>query len=290
MSFRTVVVKNRCKLEYSLNFLVYRAGEEIKKILIDEIEFVIIQNPAVCITCNLLSELAAKKVKVIFCDLKANPQFEITPYFNNYCTYKKIQQQIEFDLRTKNLLWQMIIKEKIKNEKRLMEVLNLKEYIKLEEYIKEVEEGDKTNREGHAAKVYFNSLFGLDFSRRDSSNKINVYLNYGYSIIVSAINREIKLLGYLTELGIHHKGETNSFNLTYDFFEPLRSYVDSFVIKGKVNDENYKHFFVNLLSSYVIYNGNKMFLDNAIHLYVQSLFNALCRKDLTEVKFIEYEL
>lgn len=290
MSFRTVVVKNRCKLEYSLNFLVYRAGEEIKKILIDEIEFVIIQNPAVCITCNLLSELAAKKVKVIFCDLKANPQFEITPYFNNYCTYKKIQQQIGFDLRTKNLLWQMIIKEKIKNEKRLMEVLNLKEYIKLEEYIKEVEEGDKTNREGHAAKVYFNSLFGLDFSRRDSSNRINAYLNYGYSIIVSAINREIKLLGYLTELGIHHKGETNSFNLTYDFFEPLRSYVDSFVIKGKVNDENYKHFFVNLLSSYVIYNENKMFLDNAIHLYVQSLFNALCRKDLTEVKFIEYEL
>lgn len=290
MSFRTVVVKNRCKLEYSLNFLVYRAGEEIKKILIDEIEFVIIQNPAVCITCNLLSELAAKKVKVIFCDLKANPQFEITPYFNNYCTYKKIQQQIGFDSRTKNLIWQMIIKEKIKNEQRLMEVLNKKEYIKLEEYIKEVEEGDKTNREGHAAKVYFNSLFGLDFSRRDSSNRINAYLNYGYSIIVSAINREIKLFGYLTELGIHHKGETNSFNLTYDFFEPLRSYVDSFVVKDKVNDENYKQFFVNLLSSYVIYNGNKMFLDNAIHLYVQSLFNALCRNDLTGIKFIEYEL
>lgn len=290
MSFRTVVVKNRCKLEYSLNFLVYRAGEEIKKILIDEIEFVIIQNPAVCITCNLLSELAAKKVKVIFCDLKANPQFEITPYFNNYCTYKKIQQQIGFDSRTKNLIWQMIIKEKIKNEQRLMEVLNKKEYIKLEEYIKEVEEGDKTNREGHAAKVYFNSLFGLDFSRRDGSNRINAYLNYGYSIIVSAINREIKLFGYLTELGIHHKGETNSFNLTYDFFEPLRSYVDSFVVKDKVNDENYKQFFVNLLSSYVIYNGNKMFLDNAIHLYVQSLFNALCRNDLTEIKFIEYEL
>ena len=32
MAFRTIVIKNRCKLEYSLNYLVCR-GEEEKKIL-----------------------------------------------------------------------------------------------------------------------------------------------------------------------------------------------------------------------------------------------------------------
>lgn len=34
----------------------------------------------------------------------------------------------------------------------------------LKQYIEEIELGDKTNREGHAAKVYFNALFGMDFS------------------------------------------------------------------------------------------------------------------------------
>ena len=88
MAFRTIVIKNRCKLEYSLNYLVCR-GEDEKKILLDEIEFLIIQNTGVAITCALLSALVEKKVKVIFCDGKSNPQAELTPYYNNYSTYKK---------------------------------------------------------------------------------------------------------------------------------------------------------------------------------------------------------
>lgn len=50
-------------------------------------------------------------------------------------------------------------------------------------YIEELEVGDVTNREGHAAKVYFNALFGKDFTRsRDCI--INAALNYGYSLIL----------------------------------------------------------------------------------------------------------
>ena len=164
-----------------------------------------------------MSELIEKKVKVIFCDTKSNPQFELTPYYSNYCSYKKIQNQINFEQKFKDLLWKRIIEEKIKNERRLLEKLGKREASKLIEYEKNVEIGDLTNREGHAAKVYFNSLFGNKFSREDGNNRIIKYLNYGYSIIVSLINREIKLFGYLTELGIHHKGETNPFNLTYVF-------------------------------------------------------------------------
>ena len=97
MAFRTIVVKNRCKLECSMNYLVCRTGEEVKKVLLDEIEFLIIQNTAISITCALMSELVEKKVKVIFCDTKSNPQFELTPYYSNYCSYKKIQNQINFE-------------------------------------------------------------------------------------------------------------------------------------------------------------------------------------------------
>lgn len=287
MAFRTVVIKNKCKLEYSLNYLICR-GEEDKRILIDEIEFLIIQNTSVAITCALLSALIDKKVKVIFCDTKNNPQAELVPYYNNFSTSKRITTQINFNNDFKGKLWAKIIYEKINNEAKLLKFLKNSNYIKLEKYLSEIEADDTTNREGHAAKVYFNSLFGNTFSRDDNSD-INKFLNYGYSIIVSSINREIKMLGYLTELGIHHKGETNSFNLSYDFFEPLRSLIDYFVITGKVDNENYKDFFIKILNHSVSYNGKSMLLNNAIHLYVQSLFTSLIDEDLNEVVFIKYE-
>lgn len=289
MAFRTVVIKSRCKLEYSLNYLVCR-GEDEKKILLDEIELIVIQNIQVSLTCSLLSALADKKIKVIFCDAKHNPQAELVPYYNNYCSYKKILQQFNFDNGIKNEIWSRIIYEKIYNQSCVLKRLKLEQNKKLETYLNEIEIGDATNREGHAAKVYFNSIWGNSFSRGDDTNTINKYLNYGYSIIVSMINREIKSFGYLTELGIHHIGETNPFNLSYDLIEPLRSYIDWFVIKGLVNDENYKSFFVKLLSNDVSFNDHIMHLDNAIHLYVQSIFNALNNKNANNITFIKYEL
>ena len=58
----------------------------------------------------------------------------------------------------------------------------LDEYKLLESYIDQVKLNDKTNREAHAAKVYFNALFGKNFSRNDNSS-LNACLNYGYAII-----------------------------------------------------------------------------------------------------------
>ena len=73
------------------------------------------------------------------------------------------------------------------------------------------------------------------------------------------------------------------------FFEPLRSLIDYFVITGKVDNENYKDFFIKILNHSVSYNGKSMLLNNAIHLYVQSLFTSLIGEDSNEVVFIKYE-
>lgn len=73
----------------------------------------------------------------------------------------------------------------------------------LQEYIREIQFGDATNREGHAAKVYFNALFGKEFSRTNDV-PINAALNYGYGIILSLANREIVSNGYITQIGLFH--------------------------------------------------------------------------------------
>ena len=44
MSWRTVVITSRCKLDYKMGFMVVRA-EEIKKVFLDEIAVLLIENP-----------------------------------------------------------------------------------------------------------------------------------------------------------------------------------------------------------------------------------------------------
>lgn len=288
MSFRTILVKSRCKLEYSLNYLIYR-GENELKICLDEISTIIIQSTQVSLTTALISELIEKKIKIIFCDSKSNPQCELVPYYSSYNTREKIVQQMSFSKDICDIVWRSIIIKKIFNQAENLKYKNLVDSCsKLEQYIDEVDIGDISNREGHAAKVYFNSLFGKSFSR-DKDIAINAFLNYGYSIILSSINREIKNLGYLTEIGIHHIGETNPFNLSCDFMEPLRPLVDYMVISGKVNLDNYKKELIDLLNINAIIDGKTMILDNAIKVYVQSLLTSLIKEDVDLIKYIEYE-
>ena len=119
---------------------------------------------------------------------------------------------------------------------------------------------------------------------------VNKYLNYGYSILLSCINREVKSFGYLTELGVHHIGNENPFNLSCDLIEPLRPYVDRMVLRNDINDDNFKKVFIEMLNNRVNFNGNNMYLENAIHLYVQSVFLALKDNNASKIVFVDYEL
>lgn len=46
MSWREVIVTTQCKLDYKMGYLVIR-GEDVKRIFLDEIAMLIIENPAV---------------------------------------------------------------------------------------------------------------------------------------------------------------------------------------------------------------------------------------------------
>lgn len=291
MAFRTVTVSNRCKLELRLGYLVCRKENDEIKVLLDEIKLLIIDSTLVNMSSALIVELMKRKIKVIYCDEKHNPYGELTPYENNYYTYRKIKEQMEIPQDAKNYLWKEIVKEKILNQARNLKYAELEEPFELLcSYANELQLGDSSNREGHAAKVYFNALFGKDFSRDNKENVFNKYLNYGYSIILSSINREVKALGYLTELGIHHIGESNPFNISCDLMEPLRPLIDSLIIKGEIDEDNYRTKLVGVLQILVNYNGTEMFLDNAIRLYVEDLFNYLNTGDIEKIRFIHYEL
>jgi CRISPR-associated endonuclease Cas1 subtype II len=271
-----------------MNYLVCR-GDTETRINVDEISTLIIQNVGVAITAALLSRLMEGKIKVIFCDPKSNPQGELVPYYGSCDSYAKISLQMKWGQESKDAVWALITRKKILGQAANLAFFKKGQEELLRGYADEVLPGDPANREGHAAKVYFAACFGSMFSR-DVDCPTNAYLNYGYSIVLSSVNRDIKDFGYLTELGIHHIGVTNPFNLSCDLMEPLRPIVDAKVLSGSLSENNFKESLAGMLNDKVSFAGSEMFLDNAIHDYVQSVLIALRDGDPSKMVFLSHEL
>lgn len=287
MSWRTVVVSTRCKLDTRMGYMVIR-GEETKRVFLDEIAVLLIENPAVSLTGCLLEALVEKKVRVIFCDARRSPMAELAPCHGSYDCSRKLRIQIGWTENAKGSVWSAVIAEKIRwQAEHLAERKKQKEALLLESYIPQVEFQDQTNREGHAAKVYFNALFGMEFSRRDG-HPTNAALNYGYSILLSAFSREISAAGYVTELGIHHDNVHNPFNLSSDLMEPFRVLVDREVAVLHPVEQLTKEIrlqLVNILNEQITIGGTQQTVLNGIRIYLRSVFDALEQGDPSLIRF-----
>jgi len=271
VSFRTVVVKNRAKIETRLGWLVIR-GEEEKLIHLSEIGTLIVESCSSLITTHALCELAKNKTNVIFCDERHLPYGQLAMLYGNHLTSGQVKRQAQWSGNYKASVWKEIICQKIFWQVRVLKRHSKDEAAALlQDYISEVEDGDRTNREGHAAKVYFNALFGHDFGRRDD-NQINSALNYGYAILLSSVAREIVSAGYITQLGIHHINEFNHYNLASDIMEAFRPLVDAYILS--ITDfNNFKSQVTAVLTSKAVIGGKEHFLDNAIRIYTRGALN-----------------
>lgn len=290
MSWRVVVISSRSKLELKMNYLVVR-GEDVIKVHLSEISVLIIETTGASITASLLCELIHRKIKVIFCDEKRNPSSELVPYYGSHDTSVKYKQQLHWSSSIKAQVWEEIVKEKINKQLEALPKSNETAIKLLKEYKASIQHRDKTNREAHAAKIYFSNLFGDSFTRAND-DATNAALNYGYSILLSAVNREIVSNGYLTQLGIFHDNMFNQFNLGSDLMEPFRPLVDKLVIEMNIKEFEHdeKMEIVNIMNKEVIINDRKQYLNNAIGIYCKSIFDALNDEDISLIRFYKDEL
>lgn len=274
MGFRTVSINSRCKLEMKLNYLVCK-GEETQRIFLDEISTLIIHSTAVVVTAALLSELVKRNIKVVFCNEKHNPVAELMPYHGSYNNALKLKQQLGWSKNIKQMVWTEIVAKKIINQAKHLRFLEkFEEADKMIDYAEQVELNDESNREGHAAKLYFATLFSKDWNR-DCGDFYSKALNYGYTVLLSTFNREIVKMGYLTQLGIWHENQFNDFNLSCDLIEPFRPIVDRIVYSLEKDDENFKSNILKMTEQQVYISGKLMYLENAIEMYIRSVFSAL---------------
>ncbi len=288
MSYRNVIITKRCKLDTKMGYLVIR-DENMKRIFLDEIDTLMLENPAVSLTGCLIEELTNRKIKLIFCDKSHSPIAETVACHGSHDSSLKIRMQSAWTDEIKGQAWQRIVSRKIHMQMEFLRELGCeRETVLLTGYEQTVLPHDSTNREGQAAKVYFDALFGMDFTRTEES-PVNASLNYGYTMLNSAFNREIVANGYLTQIGIFHDNMFNHFNLTSDIMEPFRILVDRMVYKMNPQqfDKEERHALWRLFSEAVSYKGNIQLVSAAIRLYTKNVLDCISNGKPDDIVFYE---
>ena len=286
MSWRVIVISHNAKLDYKMNYMMVRQ-ETITRIHLSEVGLLIIESTAVSLTASLLAELIKRKIKVIFCDEKRNPLSELVGYYGSHDSSAKIRSQVRWSSEIKSLIWTEIVSEKIRKQRDFLKDLGkVDETALLNQYLSEMQPGDSSNREGHAAKVYFNAVFGNQFSRTQDI-PFNAALNYGYSILLSAFNREIVADGYITQLGLFHDNMFNFFNLGSDLMEPFRVLIDRTVYNMKPDkfEHEEKMALIDVLNQEITIDGKKNFVNAAVKIYCHSVFDAIGENDVSQLLF-----
>lgn len=226
MAWRNVIITQQCKISAKYNILVVQTKTDIHEIPLDDIDLLFIQTTRAVLTTHAAAECLKKNIRLLFCDETSMPIGELSPFLSNNARVRNIKAQIAWTESRKQSLWQYIVKEKISHQAKVLEDNDCPDASKLRSLVHEIINADETNREAVAARLYFPRLFSYEFARADETNPINALLNYGYSLLLSETARQITIHGYLTELGIHHDSDKNTFNLACDLMEPFRPYMD----------------------------------------------------------------
>lgn len=281
LAFRNLYIENPAKLSIKRNHLIILQDEEYS-IPIEDIQSVMIENRQCTITAPALSLLAENQVALYTCDARYLPCAVLLPLGNHSRKLQVLEQQLSLQKRVKKRIWQKIIKQKIINQAKCLELTNKNGVSELLALASKVEEGDRTFCESQAAKIYFLELFGEGFTRRQDNTQ-NAALNYGYALVRGVLARDICAHGLESALGVFHHNELNAFNLADDLIEPFRPYIDLWVSNNvyytdlMLTGKNKRELF-SLLSS-------KVDIDQEIHSLTSALrkttasFSTCCKNN-----------
>lgn len=202
--------------------------DEKRTIPIEDVGVVLLENQQTCITLPLLNALAESEVQVVICNSKGMPSAMIQSMNSNNLQGETLRNQIACGEVLKKQLWKQVVEAKIKNQASLLDSIGEDGNI-LKPFYSNVRSGDVDNREGIAARIYFQQLFGDTFIRDRKELGINALLNYGYSILRAATCRAVVSSGLQPAIGIHHHNRSNAYPLADDLMEPFRPFVDGAV-------------------------------------------------------------
>ena len=253
-----------------------QSGDEINRIFLDDIGTVVFDSLQTSVTVCLLQAFAERGKTVILCNSKHEPYSGLFPLYGVQNARTKLDEQLSWQSNMLGEVWRRIVQDKLSAQSEVLAING-----KRLSFSEEVLPHDSANAEGRFADKYFHALFGRKFVRHLSDN-INGALNYGYAIIRAAMSQIVVAHGYIPYMGIHHKSQTNNFNLACDCMEPFRAIVDNVVAKHgeKVLDREYKLLLLACLNRNVVYGGKNYSITDAMEHYFLDIVKSLATNSM----------
>ncbi len=290
--WKTLLIENDKFISINKNNLAVSNKEKTENLTfsLEQLDVVIFDNLKTTLTTRSIIEFSNNNVPLVLCNERHDPKSIILPLNSSANILKNFLNQKDLTKRQKDRFWQQIIQQKIQNEINfLKQITTKKEVIEKMALLKNsVVQGDKTHCEPQSAKIYFKQMFGIDFIR-GTENPLEAAYHYGTKVIASHISSTLIAYGFHPALGIHHKSQTNYFNLTYDFIEVFRPLIIYTVAKNTdlVSYElglPVREILINLLNYRVVI-GNKIIrLKHAIDIMIRSF--VVCLNNENEKLFL----
>ena len=223
------VAENDRYLSVDRGFLIVRERKEIRgQVPLDDIGVLIGNAHGLTYSGNALCALAQRGTPVLLCGSNHRPVALVWPLDQHYEQAARFKAQIAATKPTCKRLWKALVQRKIEEQAALLFCVG-KPHRLLQRLLSRVRSGDPSNIEAQAAKHYWRSLFGKEFSRDPDGDGLNSLLNYGYAILRAATARAVVATGLHPSLGVFHRNPRNSFQLVDDLMEPNRPVVDGAV-------------------------------------------------------------
>lgn len=274
MAFKNLFIESNVRLSVKNEQLVVLNNEE-HTIPLEDINSICIDSLRTNITTYTLNKIVEHDIILYVCDEKHLPKGMLLSVNNYSRKLRNLKRQIEMPKPVLKRMWQSIVMQKIENQALVLKELEYYDsYKELKLISNKVLSGDSTNMEAVAAAIYFKTIFGKDFSRKNA-DLYNSCLNYGYAIVRGMISRSLVMYGFEPALGIFHHNQLNAFNLADDIIECFRPLVDLYVLKNvTIKDEidsDTKRVIYNLINILILIDGKSYNIQTAIENVVKSL-------------------
>lgn len=229
------ISEHACHLASYRGFIsLSQTGKQPQHLPFDQVRVIIAAAHGITYTQSLLLQLAKHNIPVVLCNKSFMPVAMILPLAVHHLMAKHLAAQVAASKGQQNLLWQKIIRCKIKFQAAVLSRHNLEH--QLLNLVAKVTSGDKKNTEAQAARDYWRKLFGDDFRRNRHGAGQNALLNYGYTLFRACLARQLCASGLQPALGIFHKHPRNAFCLVDDLLEPYRPIIDNAVCHCVANN------------------------------------------------------
>ncbi len=205
--------------------LVEEGRREVARIPLDDIGVVVANAHGITYSNNLLIKLAERGAGVVFCAANHAPVAWLWPIVGHHVQAARMAAQLGAGRPLCKRLWQALVRAKIRHQGAVVESLG-RPAGAFEMLQRKVRSGDPDNVEAQAARRYWPLVMGPEFRRDRTLPGANAMLNYGYTVLRSAVARAIVASGLHPSVGIHHRNRANAMCLADDLMEPFRPFID----------------------------------------------------------------